>query len=610
MELNYKDLGFKAGIEIHQELNTKKLFCNCSTDFLEKKEVVIVKRKMRAASGESGKIDVAASFEQGRERVFEYHGYLGEFCLVDLDEEPPHNVDKDALDIALGIAKVLKLKVPDTICVMRKTISDGSATSGFQRTILLGVGSNDSYLETSKGNVKIEQLNLEEDSCKIIGKKDNVVKYSLSRLGIPLVELGTDASLKDPSHVKEAALAIGSLLRSFNVKRGLGTIRQDVNISIKEGDRVEIKGWQDIKKVEDLVKNEVLRQHNLIEIKKELKKKGLKKFEKNFSDVSDVFKNTDSKIISNLIKSGGSVFGLVLPKFSGFLKREIMPGKTFGRELSEYAKSFGTKGMIHTDEDISNYGLTKEFNELKKKFKTDNEDLIVIIAEKENIVLKAIDAVYNRANYALVGIPRETRVPNHNDATNSYARPLAGAHRLYPETDVETIKITKKILEEVPVPELIKDKIKRFSKEYGVSEVLAKELIDIDSFEDIVKKYKKTDPSFLAKVIVEIPKEIKKRYSKEIDPLPYLKDIFQRVETRDISKDAVFEILCDYATKGKTDYSTYKLIPEDEIISVVKKTIEENKNLPIGGIIGKSMEKLRGKADGKKIVEIVKKLLN
>jgi len=279
MDIDYKKLGFKAGIEIHQELNTNKLFCNCSSNLKEVNLISKTKRKIRAVAGETGEVDLASFYEQMRNRQFTYHEFENESCLVDLDEEPPKPVDSDAFNIALGVAKMFKLDIPDTICVMRKTVTDGSAVSGFQRTILIGTGNKNSILKTSKGNVIIDQLNLEEDACKIIKKEENNVHYSLSRLGIPLLEIGTDASIIDPEHFKEVALLIGTYLRSFKVKRGLGTIRQDVNVSIKGGARIEVKGWQDLKNVELLVKNEVLRQKNLLEIKDELKKRKLNKFQ-------------------------------------------------------------------------------------------------------------------------------------------------------------------------------------------------------------------------------------------------------------------------------------------------------------------------------------------
>ena len=605
--MDYQKLGFKAGIEIHQELNTKKLFCDCASLMEEKEVISTTRRKLRASAGETGRIDLASAFEHMRDRSFVYHGYKNESCLVDLDEEPPHNVNPEAFEIALGVAKLFKLRVPDSICVMRKTVTDGSSVAGFQRTMLIGLESDDSYLETSKGKVKITQLNLEEDACKIQKKENNAVYYSLSRQGIPLLEIGTDASIKDPEHVKETALMIGTILRSFNVKRGIGTIRQDVNISIRDGARIEVKGWQDLKKLEELVDNEVLRQYNLIQIKKELEGHDLKKFDKIAKDVTSLCMNSENKILSEQIKNNAVVYALIVPKFSGLLKKELCPGKTFGSELADYARAYGTKGMIHSDEDLTKYNLVHEFNELRKN----PEDLVVVIAEKKDIAEKAVNSVYERALYCLKGVPEETRIPNHIDATSSYARPLPGAHRLYPETDIPNIQVNKKILAQAKLPELVPHKIERFARTYGIGKDIAKELVNEGfEFENYVKDYRNIEPRFIAHTLVEIPKEIKKRYNKEIEIENYSRELFDKLNNNDISKDAVFEILVEHALGKQVDYSKYKPMTQHELEQEVKKIISENKGLPINAIIGKVMEKLRGRAEGKKIVEIVKSLIS
>jgi glutamyl-tRNA(Gln) amidotransferase subunit E len=605
MTLDYKKLGFKCGIEIHQELLGKKLFCNCSATLNEKNQICEIKRKLRAVAGETGEIDEAAAYEQFRNREFIYHGYENEVCLVDTDSEPPHPVNKKALNIALAVSKLLKLKIPDTICVMRKTVTDGSACSGFQRTILIGMESDKSYLPATK--VKIEQLNLEEDACKIEKRSSNRVYYSLSRQGIPLLEIGTDASIKNPEHAKETALEIGTLLRSFDVKRGIGTIRQDVNVSIKGGARIEVKGWQKLKTLPKLIENEVLRQRNLLKIKKELKNRNLKKFNKKTKKVTNIFKKTKSKIISNLIKQKSDVFALVLPKFQGLLKRELCLGKTLGKELSEYAVAYGTKGMIHTDENLKKYNLETEFKKLIKEFNTSKEDLILIIAEKEKIAKRAIDAVHERALFCLKGVPEETRIPNHHNATSSYARPLPGAHRMYPETDVPIVEVTKELLYSAEIPELISEKIKKYKEKYNIKEKILKEFIkqgiDIEKY---IKKYKKIEPKTIAYSLIEIPKEIKKRYDLDINVEKNIDEIFEKLNKKEISKDAVLEILVELG-KGKIpDYSKYELMDEKQLEKETKKIIKDNKDVPLNAMIGIVMGKLRGKAPGKKIVEIIK----
>jgi len=207
----YEELGVKIGIELHQQLNGKKLFCDCNCEINEKEILGEIRRRIKTVTGESGETDVAGTYEILRDKEFLYRSYIDESCLVDCDEEPCHYINKDHFNDSLRLALFLKLKIPDYICVMRKNVFDGSVSSGFQRTMIIGLESKDSFIETSKGKVKLEQLNLEEDACKIISKEKGIVIYSLSRQGIPLWELGTDASIKDSEQALEVSKHLGMI---------------------------------------------------------------------------------------------------------------------------------------------------------------------------------------------------------------------------------------------------------------------------------------------------------------------------------------------------------------------------------------------------------------
>lgn len=261
--LDYKKVGLKCGVEIHQRLGTKhKLFCNCSAAFKETKPVFEIKRRLRPVAGELGDVDAAAVYETLKNKVFRYKMYLTESCEVETDSEPPHPVNPEALDIALQVALMLNCEIPEEIEFMRKTVLDGSNTSGFQRTALVGMNG---WMETSFGRVGIDNINLEEEAAKIIRKGGKEMAYGLNRLGIPLVEIGTSPDIKKPEQAKEVAEKIGMILRSTGkVMRGLGTIRQDLNVSIARGERCEIKGVQDIRMVPKIVELEVERQKELV----------------------------------------------------------------------------------------------------------------------------------------------------------------------------------------------------------------------------------------------------------------------------------------------------------------------------------------------------------
>ena len=256
--MDYKKLGFKCGIECHQQLDGRKLFCNCPCIVHDKEPTVFFERKIRAIAGESGKTDKAAKTEMKKDKVFKYQARETSSCLVEYDEEPPHAVNPQALETALEVALLLNMKPVDEVQFMRKTIVDGSNVSAFQRTALVAVGG---YIETTQGRVGIDGLMLEEEAAKKVKEEKNEVTYDLARLGVPLLEIATAPDIQNATHAKEVAEKIGMILRSTGkAKRGIGTIRQDVNVSIKGHSRVELKGFQELKFMEKIVEDEVKRQ--------------------------------------------------------------------------------------------------------------------------------------------------------------------------------------------------------------------------------------------------------------------------------------------------------------------------------------------------------------
>ena len=619
MGLDYKKLGFKCGLEIHQELDTGKLFCSCSSALAEKDECIQVRRKLRPVAGETGDVDVTALFESARKRHFIYHSYKDEACLVEMDAEPPHPINEKAKKTALLFASLLDMDIPKEIHVMRKTVTDGSATSGFQRTALIGLGNRESFLDTSKGRVYLESMSLEEDASKIIEKKDDEIHYSLSRLGIPLIELTTAPDIKDSAHAKETASKIGMLLRSFpQMKRGIGSIRQDVNISILDGARTEIKGWQDLSQLNLLVENEVKRHMFMDSLKSELDKKGIKKISTKPEDVTDLFIKTKSKLISSLISRNAIVLALKLPGFAGMLKREVCPKKTFGKELSEYAKAFGAKGMLHTDEDLSKYSIVHEFSLVRKKLQAKDDDLVLIIAETKTTAENAINSVFDRARQCLVGLPEETRVPNHADATSSYARPLSGAHRMYPETDIATIKVSAGYLASIvkDMPETLESKRERFEQELGLNSELSSAIISssyLVLFEKISNSCKVMEPKDVANFFVNTLADLKKRDKVEVSRIhdSGFEDLFRSLDKGNMLKDTIPQFLKIKAGHpelfAEEIIKNYSLAPlsEKDAKKMIDQIVSNNPKAPKGALIGMAMSELKGRFDGKKIAALV-----
>ena len=381
---DYKKLGLKCGLEIHQQIDTKKLFCGCPSLLRKDEPDFIIKRKLHAVAGESGKIDIAAKHENSLNREFHYQGY-DTICLVELDEEPPHQINSEALKITLQIALLLNCKIFPITQIMRKTVVDGSNTSGFQRTVLIA---RDGYIETSEGKVGIESICLEEDASRIIDRKECVATYRLDRLGIPLIEIATAPEIKSPSQAKEAALQLGDILRSCKIKRGLGTIRQDVNVSISGGARIEIKGFQDIKNIEKAIEQEVKRQQSLIKQGKQV-----------------------SSEVRNVLPDGSSKFLRPMPGEARMYPETDLPLLKIHRNQINEAKKTLPKLRSQIKDELKETGLHKEMISLLIKsnkveeFKTlleiiNNPQLIAKsllifpkeIAKKKNLKIETVES--------------------------------------------------------------------------------------------------------------------------------------------------------------------------------------------------------------------------
>ena len=391
--MNYKQLGFKCGLEIHQQLSGKKLFCSCPSINTDTSPDIHVERKLRAAAGETGEIDIAAEYEMSKDKSFIYEAHSSDCCLVELDEAPPNPVNQDALAIALEIALLLNCKIIDEIQFMRKTVVDGSNVSGFQRTALIGI---DGHITTSKGNVGIPIILLEEEAAKKIKATDSSVTYRLDRLGIAMVEIATDASIKDPQHCKEVAEKIGMILRSTGkVKRGIGTIRQDVNVSIKGHTRVEVKGFQDLKSIPKVIENEITRQKSEKKSKPEVRKA-----EPDFSTIflrplpgaARLYPETDIPIF--------------IPDLKNIKKSELIDEKIADLE-QRYKISADLARELVKQQDINFYEYVKAFKHVEPSFIAHTlintpKELKAKLNKQPNLNHKDIKEALNFLNQSLV----------------------------------------------------------------------------------------------------------------------------------------------------------------------------------------------------------------
>lgn len=474
--MDYAKVGLKCGLEIHQQLDTGKLFCACPSVLRSEEPDFIVKRKLHVVAGESGEIDVAVKHEMEQDKEFLYQGY-DTTCLVELDEEPPHQINIEALKIASQISILLNSKIIPITQIMRKTVIDGSNTGGFQRTILIAIGG---FVETASGKVGIESVCLEEDAARIISREKEKVVYRLDRLGIPLIEIATSPDIKTPEQAKEVALHIGNILRSCRVKRGIGTIRQDVNVSIRKSKRVEIKGFQDIRNIERAIEFEVERQIGLVE-----------------------------------------------------------KGKS--------------------------------------------------VSEVRNVL---------------------------NDGKTEFLRPMPGAARMYPETDLPLLKISKQLIDDVKktLPKLKSD-VELDLATRGLNQDMIKLLFKqnkLEEFEELLKIVDK--PQLIAKILLMYPQEISRREKVSLNKVEEilednLADILEDVKKGKISESQIKFIL-EKLVKGE---NLEKVSLEKEDANVIEekiiKLMQEKPGLGANAYMGLIMNEFKGKISGKDAREIIEKYM-
>ncbi|WP_373839703.1 Glu-tRNA(Gln) amidotransferase subunit GatE [Methanospirillum sp.] len=608
MTEDYEALGLVAGIEIHQQLNTKeKLFCRCPTTIRETEESDgEFFRYLRATKSEMGELDRAAEEEMMHVRQFRYLTY-DTTCLAENDEEPPSPMNEEALDIVLTIAKVCEMTPVPEIHTMRKLVIDGSNTSGFQRTALVALNG------TLQGGAGIETVCLEEEAAQRI--EDTF--FSLDRLGIPLIEITTSPCMHTPEKVQETAAWIGMILRSTGkVKRGLGTIRQDINVSIREGTRVEIKGVQELDLIAEVVRREVHRQVTLLKIRDELKKREAS-VEKNPVDVTSLFTNSKSRVL----RSAQKVVAIRLNRFAGLVGREIQPGRRLGSEMSDYAKKCGVGGLFHTDE-LPAYGVTEdEVISLKKALDASQDDCIVIVADKPQRCECAMKQIIRRAEMAFEGVPKETRKMLEGGST-AYMRPLPGAARMYPETDVLPVRVTSERFAAINIPEMIEDTISRYMQEFGLDREVARQMAYSErrnAFEEIIASGIKPALAERAfnSTLIELSREGAQVHRINDEDI---KKVLEFINIGEVAKEALSPILtalaegktpkeaCETAAPKVSDEELRRIV--NHIVAERSDFIKERGNAATGPIMGVVMKEVRGSVDGKIVNQILREAIS
>ncbi len=469
---DYARVGFKSGLEVHQQLLTqRKLFCRCPAGQYSTEFHAEILRHMRPTLSELGEYDGTALMEFKTRKEIIYRVNKRTVCTYEMDDTPPFMLDDEALDIALEISMLADLSLVDEIHIARKQYLDGSIPTGFQRTTILGVNGRVPYMDRE---IEIIQLGLEEDSCREVSDIGHRRIYNADRLGMPLIELVTGPDMRTPREVEEVAQLLRKMMRtSQHVRRGAGATRADTNVSVTGGTRIEIKGVPKIGRMPVLTYNEARRQWNLLRLREELHRRGITAdtFESSSKDITRLLKRTRFTPIANAIGIGQHVAAVRLNGYAELLRWETQENTTFSREIADRVRVIAClttlPNIVHSDspgETLSG----AEWSESRKALGATSADAIVVVWGDPRDVDTAVKEIAIRAREATIGVPSETRQA-HRDGTNGFERILPGPQRMYPDTDLPPKKVTPERLAAIAagLPVQYWERKKRF-KELGV----------------------------------------------------------------------------------------------------------------------------------------------
>ena len=611
----------KVGLEIHQQLASKnKLFCDCK--IIESNEYDFTfKRNLRPTQSEMGSYDQAALFESKKIKTVKYQSSKNANCLIESDEEPPRTVNNEALELVLTISLALNCTIEDELHIMRKIVIDGSNTTGFQRTILVG---RNGFLEVEGIRVGIQSVCLEEDAARIINedkREDENKGYSLDRLGIPLIEIALEPISNSPIFVTNVAQTVGRLLRSTKkVTRGLGSIRQDVNISTENGPVVEVKGVQQLSQLPLVIEYERKRQDALNQIANELKKRDIDEssFIDNVTDVTQLLSKSSSKVVKKILTGDSRFTAFVLRRFKGILSFEPYPGIRLGKELGDLVKVYGIGGIFHSDE-LPNYGITTgDVESISDVLRMDKNDAFVLIGGPTKSLNTVLLELFTRIKKGFSGIVPETRSARL-DGVTVFSRPKPGSSRMYPETDIPYISIDEGKLKQLSqdTPQPWNEIIDQICKKYNINKTLAENIFDskyFSLFEKIVS-HTSTSPSFvISKLTEDLVSMEREGYDSSILSEDVLFYLFTELDNSRITKESIPLVIEKLLKNESMDVDEIissfgtESISEGYVDQTISKIIHENSNVisqkgldSVGLLMGRCMEVLRGKIDGEKV---------
>ena len=616
--------GLRVGLEVHQQLScSTKLFCACppakSEEFPHHFE-----RRLRPAQSETGRLDPAAVFEFAKGKSNAYFWNPESSCLVEADEEPPHPVSREALEGALLAATTLGSSVVDEVHVMRKIVIDGSNTGGFQRTAVVGLGGS---FEVDGARVGVQSVTLEEDAARILGEDAASRRFALDRLGVALVEVALEPIEGAPDFVEKVALHLGRILRSTGrVARGLGTIRQDLNISFAGGSVVEVKGVQKLNLLPKVVDYEGKRQRALVRVAEKLAERGVRDIQCRTRDVTAILAQSSSGAVRHALAEGGSVVCIGAVGFAGLLGWEPEPGVRLGKELAEVARANSLGGVIHSDE-FGAQGITdSEAAAMRNEVGCGDRDALVLLAGPPSALERVAPLLESRIRLAVKGVPAETRAATDAGETR-YMRPRPGSQRMYPETDIPDIQVTHQLRGKLrnSVPEPWTSLVERLQSEYSLSADLALKLYDSESSEEFERfaANLKLERSFIASVLVDLPARLAREGVPERGFTPaVLEEVLKAVAGRKAAKEAVPAILERVGREGVSLDDAIQLLglatvsesqvaeALDALVANRSAVIKEKGDSAFSVLMGEAMRDLRGRADGSTVARLLRERMD
>lgn len=617
-EDDYKKVGFKSGLEIHQQLYTdKKLFCRCPAGKYSRDYDAEILRHMRPTLSEMGVYDGTALMEFKTKKNIIYHIKRETVCTYEMDDTPPFLINEEALDIAIGIGMLYNCNIVDELHIARKQYLDGSIPTGFQRTAIYAL---DGWIPYKDRKVKIVQMSIEEDSCREVSDIGHDRVYLTDRLGMPLIETVTEPAMRTPQEVAEVAWQCSKLVRSTHkVRRGMGAAREDVNVSVEGGTRVEIKGVPQIKMIPILTYNEAMRQWNLLRLREELKRRGITSdtFKAESYDITKLLKKVHYAPLKSAADSGMKIHSVVLKGFKDLLHWQTQTDTYFSKEISDRVRVIACltniPNLIHSDSK-SDTITSSDWLKVKKFTNAADNDTMVIVWGSEDDVKTAVNEIIIRAKEATIGIPSETRQAL-SDGTNGFERILPGADRMYPDTDLPPKKIIKERLDSIKkwLPEQFWKRIEWYNK-LGIPKDTIEEL-SISKYAEVFKKAVndyKINPTTAAVFLIQYPKRLKKRgcmieWLQESE----FENILKNYSENKIPKDALLVTLKTVAELGAfTEEVIFNPASKNEIEEIIKLAKNDYDKMKIFNpekknklLMGMIMKKLRGRVSAKVIAE-------